>query len=117
MLNYIIVVENERLKPVLRAVRSNMPTFDQMLERAHHAGLPKEADGETLADFIRPYDEVPSGDLTMRVYQVGSDVVISQSASGGGDSRIIKDGLRKIVKRHLVRELRAAGYTCRSFVS
>jgi hypothetical protein len=98
--------------PRLRAfVRQRMPSQKELLRRARLARLPSEdQDGETLETYVAHYDRIPSADGTIKILRDDCGVEVMQLASGSGESRQIKEGLRRIVHRHLTKSLRRDGH-------
>jgi hypothetical protein len=111
MLEYAIIVRNAQRDHVLHLVRQYMPTKDDLLARAASAGLPA-ADRETkLDEFIGRYANLTIDGAPLKIDSDGRHVKISQPPALG-HSKVIDDGMRKILKRHLLRKFRMAGFAC-----
>lgn len=118
MLGYYVEVPGMTQHELQQFVRQRMLSTDELLTKAKESGLPVRCTrcGEPLRTFIEKYDRIPSVDLTIRFGTINGASSVVQLASGGCGCRRIKDGLRRIVQRHLASQLRSRGYDCSIFV-
>lgn len=114
MVGYFVQVTGMTVPQLRQFVRENMPSQKELLRRMRLAGLPEDSffTGFPLTSFAERYEKIPSKDLTIRVMRVEGYAAVVQHSSGGLGSRKDRDALRRIVQRHIVRKLRAAGHPC-----
>ena len=95
-MSWDITVEHEEdLNEIIRIV-NNLELSD-LYNMARILGAPEKCDecGTTLWDMVNMYKKVPTEDLTFRVYR--KEKYILQSASGGGDCRLMKNACRSAI--------------------
>lgn len=116
MQTFSIYVQGLSSSQLRRFVRRNIPAEAELLRRARLARLPvQDEEGTELTELVGRYYPLFQ-DLTL--YICGIDdrrqraAWIHQDVSGRESTRVIKRGLRQIVRRHLVKALRQKGHAC-----
>ncbi len=114
-MTYCIKAKGMTAEEFKEFIITNMIPLKKLLENARKNRMPKMCNrcGTTLEEMVRRYKKIPTGDLTF--YLDENRPILYQTASGGGDCRKMKDGLRRIVRNHFAKKLRKAGKSYRKW--
>jgi hypothetical protein len=109
MIGFHITVPKMQKRSLIAFVRRNMPSTHELVRRAKLAKVALRCNkcGATLEEVCKRYEKIPTEDSGLQFRRMSDgNYQIMQLASGGDTCREMREGVCRIVHRHLLKQFR-----------